>query len=1041
MPIFERPQELRPFVREIAEVGRSALTSGRIAAAAGLGGGGSLTEGIGRIDTRAVIRVLPREIVERLLPAGLQLAPQPLVPPGRHPIFVLCSRDWFDAWFGNMDYHELMIGVPYVELVDAQARNRGPFIYVPRLHLDQPTPRLLGTAIYGFEKLVGEIAVDDAAGTYRAVDPETGLELASLAWEPIGDWRAPEEVANFAWVRKLFEMPTVSQAQRVFDANAFADRDDPPLFLCSTITYGFADPSARLQPIRARLRLGEALTPAGLPTDVFASAGLDTDLFGAFRLQVPQVVSLPGSCATTRFAGVPGPVQRVLVLGGGPAACTAAYWLARQPDRFRVTLATQGFRLGGKCAASRNPDADMRIEEHGLHAFVGFYENAFRTVREVYETADLPIAVGEPPYDIERGEGPFAGAFIGQRHPGLMARWNDRDWRFFPTPRAEYDGREPGRVPEGGAEDGPRYGATILRLLGNVREDLSALVDDRDERRGAFEAALAGRHRAFVREALADLGDIVEQAALGVRSALVRAIDELQDMAFDGIVAAIARGDRALRWLARLLVEVRGALALHFGRRTDDDPEAWFTWGGLDSMLTIAIGIVHDRVVDLSALDDEDLVDWLTRHGLDRREGVPASISQVYETLFAHADDDPIRPAKLAAGVGLRWFLLEFFAKKGWYAYDFRWSTGETLMTPYLLALQKLGVEVRFFHRVEELVVEGRADECRLASVRMRVQARTLDDRPYDPLALPPKPGQPSCWPLRPRYEQLVHGESFQVAGTTFEDAYERWPSEVPPAPEVELRHGVDFDWCVLGVPLGALPPIVRRLTDPASPSHSPAWQAMVEGTGLVQTRSTQLWFRRGSDELFATPRGLVTGFAQPQPSFGDLSHTIEWEGWGSDPPRSVLYFTGARAGTTILPSLDVHEHPRDALAAWRLELEAWMREHFRGVFDNGPADFDALLDALAVPSAQAGARGLERLWAQHFAVATQPSDLYVLSRPGETKLRLGPTDSGVRFLLLAGDWTKTDMNCGCVEAAMQSGMLAARALAGTPVYVWRTGF
>jgi uncharacterized protein with NAD-binding domain and iron-sulfur cluster len=46
-----------------------------------------------------------------------------------------------------------------------------------------------------------------------------------------------------------------------------------------------------------------------------------------------------------------------------------------------------------------------------------------------------------------------------------------------------------------------------------------------------------------------------------------------------------------------------------------------------------------------------------------------------------------------------------------------------------------------------------------------------------------------------------------------------------------------------------------------------------------------------------------------------------------------------------------------------------------------------------------------------------------------------------VRFLLLAGDWTKTDMNCGCVEAATQSGMLAARALSNEPAYVWRVGY
>jgi predicted NAD/FAD-dependent oxidoreductase len=99
------------------------------------------------------------------------------------------------------------------------------------------------------------------------------------------------------------------------------------------------------------------------------------------------------------------------------------------------------------------------------------------------------------------------------------------------------------------------------------------------------------------------------------------------------------------------------------------------------------------------------------------------------------------------------------------------------------------------------------------------------------------------------------------------------------------------------------------------------------------------------------------------------------------------------------------------------------------------------LLAALAGRWAPAAARGLDRLWAQHFVVATQPSDLYVLSRPGETKLRLGATESHVRFLILCGDWTKTDLGCGCVEAATQSGMMAARALSNEPVYVWRPGF
>jgi uncharacterized protein with NAD-binding domain and iron-sulfur cluster len=43
-----------------------------------------------------------------------------------------------------------------------------------------------------------------------------------------------------------------------------------------------------------------------------------------------------------------------------------------------------GWRLGGKGASSRNPERSNRIEEHGLHIWLGFYENAFEIMRRCY---------------------------------------------------------------------------------------------------------------------------------------------------------------------------------------------------------------------------------------------------------------------------------------------------------------------------------------------------------------------------------------------------------------------------------------------------------------------------------------------------------------------------------------------------------------------------------------------------------------------------------------------------------------------------------
>src|SRR5437868_8268076 len=62
----------------------------------------------------------------------------------------------------------------------------------------------------------------------------------------------------------------------------------------------------------------------------------------------------------------------------------AAFELTRPEHggRYQVTVYQLGWRLGGKGASGRGPSD--RIEEHGLHLWMGFYENAFRLMRECY---------------------------------------------------------------------------------------------------------------------------------------------------------------------------------------------------------------------------------------------------------------------------------------------------------------------------------------------------------------------------------------------------------------------------------------------------------------------------------------------------------------------------------------------------------------------------------------------------------------------------------------------------------------------------------
>ena len=71
---------------------------------------------------------------------------------------------------------------------------------------------------------------------------------------------------------------------------------------------------------------------------------------------------------------------RVAVLGGGVGAMTAAAELsatAALRAKYAVTVYQQGWRLGGKGASGRNAAYGQRIEEHGLHMWLGFYARAY----------------------------------------------------------------------------------------------------------------------------------------------------------------------------------------------------------------------------------------------------------------------------------------------------------------------------------------------------------------------------------------------------------------------------------------------------------------------------------------------------------------------------------------------------------------------------------------------------------------------------------------------------------------------------------------
>src|SRR4029078_10292498 len=91
--------------------------------------------------------------------------------------------------------------------------------------------------------------------------------------------------------------------------------------------------------------------------------------------------------------------RRIVVPGCGRGSLSAVFALTSRPgwqDDLDITVYQLGWRLGGKAASGRVRAENDRSLEYGYHDPLGFYDNAFATMREVYRErgrpSDAPLA-------------------------------------------------------------------------------------------------------------------------------------------------------------------------------------------------------------------------------------------------------------------------------------------------------------------------------------------------------------------------------------------------------------------------------------------------------------------------------------------------------------------------------------------------------------------------------------------------------------------------------------------------------------------------
>jgi uncharacterized protein with NAD-binding domain and iron-sulfur cluster len=682
--------------------------------------------------------------------------------------------------------------------------------------------------------------------------------------------------------------------------------------------------------------------------------------------------------------------KKIAIFGGGIGALSAAFDLTENdPNKsYDITIYTLGWRLGGKAAVGR--DVEGKAFEHGVHLWAGFYDHAFDLIKRLYH------ALGYPDDDWRR-------PFERLNHVTLMEFINGKwlPWAF--SFRANL--REPGI---------DRIGSAPLDLIKLMLELL------------AWGESEFGLHQFRDIEGLLDKVSAIFPVRIPPIAAAAAHAGSRSDAA-QSVSIVQSPTILSLLELAHESVAEKGALSKldHRTRR------AWIL---IDLGLAFVRGIIEDDdilVKGFDSIDDEEWSDWLRRYGCQQESLDSAPMRACYDYVFGYAKNKIVDgrtgayARNVGAGTGAHALLRFLLSYKGSIFYRLRKPMGDFLFVPLYKLLKKRHVKFKFFHRLDELKLS--ADGKSISEIVDSRQVELTDSgEEYDPLLRPDR----ESWPNRPDFEQIKDSDPLKSAHLEGRDLESAWAGlkDVAPLtlklsssllPGDEHDPNLDtFDLVILGVGLGALRPICKNLI-----THLPAWRGLLDNVETTSTLAVQLWTAASTGGLgWPDPQTILTAFHKPDQ---DLS----------------------------IPFLTTWEDNSDLLALEQPGIGAKSLSYFVGQFPDAPAPppprgyNPEFLKSERLRAERAAdeflARQRQTLWPafdgksirhRHVQPNINPSDRYVLSVKGSSKFRLAADGSGIGNLFLAGDWVRTSLNAGCIEAAIMAGCQAARAITGVPM-------
>jgi uncharacterized protein with NAD-binding domain and iron-sulfur cluster len=706
--------------------------------------------------------------------------------------------------------------------------------------------------------------------------------------------------------------------------------------------------------------------------------------------------------------------KKIAILGGGVGALTTAFEITNQPgwqSRYDITVYQMGWRLGGKGASGRNRTISNRIEEHGLHLWMGFYENAFDVIRQAYAYCkDNNLTPGTPFPTYKEAFAPMNFTAVAEEYPPGKYQL----WPIFWPASSEMPG-DPDSADAPRSFDPSTPWGYVTALVSWIRSEVDRVAKDHNILHGI----------------LADLCDDVlavaasaDHSAANVSAANTTVMHRLERFVFrfppDPRSHSQDEIGTLLRAIDAILSEMRQAIEYLFA----GDTELRHLFIIVETGLAIAKGMIADDVINqgFSVIEQYDFIEWLGRHGCTHASS-PLTIS-MYDACFGYAHGDP-KQRNMAAGSTLYGALRLIFTYRGALMWWMEAGMGDTIFTPIYKALAHRGVKFEFFHKVTRVNLS--ADGAAVASIDIDVQsvAKPALAGGYEPLF---NVNGLLCWPNEPFYDQLVNGDALQDSRYSNRNL-ESWWNDLPVYAQRTLTQGADFDLVVMGISLGALPYICP---DFAAADKSGRWARMIEGVQVVRTQAFQLWMNRTPAEMgwpYADQQApVLCGFVEPYDTYAQMDHLIPRESWAAGECKQIAYFCNAAPDDPSAPDFSHHDYPAQQLDTATSAALDFLDTHAQTIWPGGVSGADLVGYSASQPNILAS---------QFVRINIDPTEQYVLSVKNSTQYRISSGGAPFSNLYLAGDWTRVDVNLGCVEAAIQSGIMASYAITGAPDFLF----